>query len=625
MILFCNVLITDAPYSRYDRGRFPDTSNADIFRYFLASMSVIPWEAVYVFCGLEGCHATEDTRNQITSSFEEAFAHVQDKSLTSRRLITLGAWRTALAPLLAKHRNSLIYYTGNHDHIFIDYDLDCLNACTSFVQFYRKQNPYLSIPYSHWLFEISDRSQCLLHSHYFTMSASQRRDAIQILTPELMHRWFFKESQHMDPASRVRRSEDLGGWLGAETFLRVVPNRELARHYDGDSHISISCFDYPPLHIPSGFFERNLRIATYPVGGRDYAALEQEGYTVLDPSCRDLAISKAGGVYARQCVQDIPLFWRSRIASIETKPDEDQGKLLRQRDDAALDVVHLRYSADLQTAKALFPPAFRMPQQDWDGVARNIPPKAMDRTSRCLEFRHEIARSYKVSRAVDAEITIILHDRLPVPALSDAYADDLARLARDHKVEFIYVCLLEDTQARWITPFSVSTLVRLDHHDLVDEVIHYQYDCAPDKLQALKCALARSHGKLAVAMEMTHGAERLRFRPFVEEALASLRSSAPPSDAQPAALASPTSVLKQGVAHHDPEQLSAMAFWRDPVFKLLTSHDEYIGLDYLPLAKTLEEIFKAHRLPVGIADSSKCLTFYGQHLGPKLVPLRITS
>ncbi|MER2520066.1 MAG: hypothetical protein ABTQ34_05180 [Bdellovibrionales bacterium] len=608
--------------SRYDRGRLPDALNDDIFRYYLASMSVIPWEGVYVYCGLDGRYDTPETREKIQQTFIESFASVPHQSLEFNRLLTLGEWQAALRPALTRHPDSLIYYSGNHDHIFIDYDLECLNACVGFAQKHRSQNPFISIPYSHWLFEISHRSQILLNSHHYIVGTSQRRDSIQILTPELMHKWFFEDSQKIPQDTRVRRTEDLG-WLGAETFLRVAPNRELVRHFDGDSHISVACADYAPLNIPTGFFERNIRIATYPVGGRDYAALEREGYTVFDPSCRDLAAAKAGGAYARQTAQDIPLFWRSRISSIDAPPNEDAAALLRQRDAAMHDVVRIRYNVDLPTAKTMFPAAFRTPLQDWDGLARTVPSKATDRTSRSFELRRELARSYKVSRADDAEVSIVLLDRLPAPALSDLFVEDLVQLKQTYKVEFVYVCMLEDSLPRWYTPFTMSsTLVRVQHHDLVDEVLHYQYDFMPDKLQALKSALSRCHAPLAVAIEMTHGATRLRFRPFVERAIA-LRKGLPSGSLD--ALASPTSIAAGPSVVCDPQLFSSMAFPREQVFDVLTAHDDYVALDTWPLAKTLSAVFKAHGLPVHVAEPANSVVFHGQYLGPKLLPINGNS
>jgi hypothetical protein len=107
-----------------------------------------------------------------------------------------------------------------------------------------------------------------------------------------------------------------------------APTKELVRHYDGYSHVSDQLINIlPPLVIPPGFFEKNikLRVGYLP---RDNTAVN------LYPPAQWLYSANPTGTDYRWVEQDIPLFWKDKITSVDKDPDYDQQQMNQARDAA---------------------------------------------------------------------------------------------------------------------------------------------------------------------------------------------------------------------------------------------------------------------------------------------------
>ena len=85
----------------------------------------------------------------------------------------------------------------------------------------------------------------------------------------------------------------------------------------------------PPLFIPEGFFESDIKIL--------YGSDERKsGYVNVNPAARNYSVLDSDGVDPKCTLEDLPLFWRSRISKIEYGLKLDSVSLLRHRNEEVL-------------------------------------------------------------------------------------------------------------------------------------------------------------------------------------------------------------------------------------------------------------------------------------------------
>jgi hypothetical protein len=85
----------------------------------------------------------------------------------------------------------------------------------------------------------------------------------------------------------------------------------------------------PPIFIPPGFFEGDLKIA---IGFYD----RDDSWTDFNPAAEWLYNAKTSGTDYRWVEEDIPLFWRSRIGKVTHSPEYDKEAMRQARDTAML-------------------------------------------------------------------------------------------------------------------------------------------------------------------------------------------------------------------------------------------------------------------------------------------------
>jgi hypothetical protein len=84
--------------------------------------------------------------------------------------------------------------------------------------------------------------------------------------------------------------------------------KELCRHFDGYNHVGADPGVIPPIAIPLGFFESEI-IIKYGFDDRDTNCVN------INP-LKDLVTIDPNGTDYKFVLEDIPLFWRSRIKKI---------------------------------------------------------------------------------------------------------------------------------------------------------------------------------------------------------------------------------------------------------------------------------------------------------------------
>ncbi|HYT43471.1 MAG TPA: hypothetical protein VEP90_14125, partial [Methylomirabilota bacterium] len=203
---------------------------------------------------------------------------------------------------LEQEADPYVWYTCNHDHVFIDYDHEALD--TALVALDSDPEPRKSIYFSHFP-EVNRISRAAYPNDFQILPCGtisgrwDKMDTIQIVSKPLLRSfWFDKEYGDR----YLPRSDWEDVWI-THPYRMFIPFREICRHFDGYSHI----FDIrkvPPLSIPPGFFENKIKIG--------YTMPRKEGYVSIDPMGK-YKTEDPDGVDYRWVLEDIPLFWKKRI------------------------------------------------------------------------------------------------------------------------------------------------------------------------------------------------------------------------------------------------------------------------------------------------------------------------
>jgi len=337
MILFYNVFITNSlPVNQAgskilpvkNRGNLRSSDNLDILKYSLASVSKIHnWSQVILFIKLDDEYHSR--QEELTKFIHSEFKN-QSLILRFTRNEYQNDWIETFNLFDPKDR--LIWFCCNHDHIFIDYDIEYLNKLVDLMY---KEEKYCSLIFSHWQENIRNIkfgmdaryrgggfNPLQLPREYkieefYLSNRGNIIDSIQIITKELYINWWFVGKFWASFIPRpdyfnisLAHKEEPLAWQKV-----IIPLRELCRHFDGYSHVGIGNNQCPSLEIPLGFFENDIKIKLgFPVDRK---------YTNFNP-CNPhyFAYNELGTDY-KFLQEDIPFFWKNRISNIETNPSMD--------------------------------------------------------------------------------------------------------------------------------------------------------------------------------------------------------------------------------------------------------------------------------------------------------------
>lgn len=479
MKLFMSVLVTDRVFSLYDRGIFPRSNRLDVFKYSLASLSNISWSSVFIYASLDDMYADEADRLS-----EYIYSMFPNCTLRLSRLMELQDWRTTVDFVISQEpANDVIWFSGNDDHIFIDRDHEVLNKSLSLLDTIRGAFPLSAIAYSHWPEAITNLSQTILRTEWASVTApyAQGRDSIMVLTPELLRNWFFDSTSDLSDTDIIRRSEDIN--VACTPYSVVIPYRELVRHFDGYSHAALNISIVPPLTVPAGFFDKDIRLAAYDFGGEGYGALRKKGYTIIDPTAENYASTDENGVDLKVTTNEIPLFWRGRISELKVPGDYDPSRLIDSVDHAILDVITQRIPLTLSRAKELFPRAF-YPQSS-----------ALDQSDKPSSSYFGItpARQFRLSKTpLDRNniLTVVIIDSWPHQESMKDLFRSMGALKSIGKIELIYVTAEDHTNFGFDASSCWWGLINQkfgqEYHDILDGYGIYRYTLFCDRVDIVK-------------------------------------------------------------------------------------------------------------------------------------------
>jgi hypothetical protein len=339
MILLSNVKITNiplypSPNRHLLRGKlFTNPDRMDIWKYTLASyvplMPLISKVILYIDLATTEYAGQEPLlETYIRSLFPE------DKLILRwYRNNSTADWRRSCEEDVFPIDDDLIFNLTNDDHVFIDKNLDILNATINHLT--RCEDPYAQIIYSHWPevirhaanngFQISEDLTCV----YGRFRSIESFDIVK--KERWRHYWFDHDFGEANNVFRPDEHLCVAGTLphGSTVFF---PIRELSRHFDGYEYAGAFMNLAPPLDIPQGFFEKNIKIAY------GYSDLK-EGYTNINPSYPYFKASTGIGMDYRFSLEDIPAAWFDRISEISINPNADLEYLKKCRDQLYYDMA----------------------------------------------------------------------------------------------------------------------------------------------------------------------------------------------------------------------------------------------------------------------------------------------
>lgn len=346
MLLLGNVFITH-PNGQYHRGHLPPSDQLDIFKYTLASYAVIP-QLTKVRLGVVLDHPWQHRWSELAEWVNQCFGDRPNLALYgdptdvaeeetwpvhlwNGRCVKQQEWWD-LSRKLIRDGDDLIWLVCNHDHVFMDYDLEAVQAV------------------HRWLLEDTIPERSCYYSHYTEFVRSMQsmpeydvledgvvrtqwrtRDSPQIVSASLLDHWWDPYRQVGNLGERYMPRTDWGGIWECLPYRCYLPSRPLCRHFDGYSHL----FDFtrmPPLAIPPGFFEGQIKIRY----GYDSP---REGWVHVNPKITTYRAGHPEGVDYRWVLEDIPLFWQSRIVEIDTAPGTNPEEMRDARNTALRDYL----------------------------------------------------------------------------------------------------------------------------------------------------------------------------------------------------------------------------------------------------------------------------------------------
>jgi len=320
MILFFNVFITN------NRISGPNSCDRlDLFKYCLSSYSCIDdITDVIIYCELDLNYKNREIelKDYIYSIFNGKNIQYYNYSPSNQK-----QWQEALENSNILNSTEPILYSGNDDHIFIDYDLISIREGIKLLN--NESNEQInSFAISHWPEHISytyhypftDRGMFWEAEFLATTSI------VMVNTTFFKHLFFDLEIGETFMRRTDRLLTNLYPNLGNFAFPSKKPHPkvktfiplkgEIIRHFDAYPYfVQMPLSICPQLKIPNGFFENNIKINYCGKVKRDF-------YNVNPLAEKYLFEDYTNGIDDKKLLEDLPLFWRNKISEIEDHSNE---------------------------------------------------------------------------------------------------------------------------------------------------------------------------------------------------------------------------------------------------------------------------------------------------------------
>jgi len=245
MDLLCSVFITDKRWSHTVYPRRETHNNLDIFKCTLQSYSHIDFDKVYLFVKLDENYLFR--KNELIEYCNDLFGN--KLIFENNRPEKQEDWIPILSHL---SEDKLIFFTQNHDHVYIDFNLDILKEGIEFLK--NDTSKYKALPFTHWpeiirLAGLNLYDETKMIGSYLNFTYSLNLPAC-IWNFEVL-KFICIENKWPD---NLWKSGMFDGLPFNFPFMSTyVPLRELCRQFEGYSHILMRTdvdAEFPELEIP---------------------------------------------------------------------------------------------------------------------------------------------------------------------------------------------------------------------------------------------------------------------------------------------------------------------------------------------------------------------------------------
>jgi len=304
-------------------------SKIDIFRYSLASYACLNWSKVVVRVSGDDRAAIEALGSYIRDLFPNA-------QVALTRSDTGSKYAQALE--MADPGDPWIFFSPNNDHPFIHHDTRVFEPLLKAAEAAElKYGCPVSILFSHF----TEAVNSIIPNNFLygytgdfcevlgedEASYTVKYDHLSLLSLQIFRRSHLKKMMDAAGDRRVIRTECLGQYNDYQVpTIVIIPKDECCRHYDAYMHTSFVVKDFisasrvPPLFIPDGFFEGKIKIR---YGFDQY----DQSYVNINPGKEKYIFDSAEGTDLAIPLENIPAFWKKRIAEVQKNPQfqDDQG------------------------------------------------------------------------------------------------------------------------------------------------------------------------------------------------------------------------------------------------------------------------------------------------------------
>lgn len=321
MIVWFNCKITDQRLNPATIIRYglKDDNRFDVARYSFASFApLIPLVSKFIF-NLELADQHAGREAEMEAWIRQLFPE-EKLSIHWYRCNHISQWKE-IKQEIDLIDDDLIFPAANDDHIFMDSNIAIFKEALDTIS--KSENPFSVFMTSHW-------PESIRAVHYFNGQkqgnlVSYRignNDAIRVIKKEFFE-LYLKAAEGSDQL--LFRTEHWNN-IGLTENEIYVPTKEQFRHFDGYAHVGIGPDYTPPLEIPPGFFEGDIKIR---YGFNDRVS----GYVNINPTAASLYTEdKEHGTDYKWCLEDIPLFWKPFISEIAVAENVDQDLMKEARD-----------------------------------------------------------------------------------------------------------------------------------------------------------------------------------------------------------------------------------------------------------------------------------------------------
>lgn len=316
MTVIFNVKVSNLRFFVHQRPNLSDFCRADIFKYSIASHAILNKHVSRYIFFIQLDNDLENKKDEI-KQFIQQNIDVSKTDLMWHRNNTITDWKNHSA-LWNNLDDEIIWFAGNDDHIFFDYNLELVETAIKLLE--EESNNFAAVYFSHW----PEAIRMAFHYHgkihqnkNFVFFNWENHDSIRIVTKKLFNYYWFGTKADTACVDFYRTDAFNFSDEGKFPIKTFVPTREMCRHFDGYSHVGGLYDFFPPLEIPRGFFESQM-IVNYGFEEID------RNVTNINPRAISFKTTNLESGHDMWTILDrLPLFWKNRISKINSNLEND--------------------------------------------------------------------------------------------------------------------------------------------------------------------------------------------------------------------------------------------------------------------------------------------------------------